>query len=545
MRGTNASMRLSSFSLVVVIGLLVLGLLGAPSWRASADAIVSTLQQGANLPTFVDLPQGATATYPGSGIYKAPISQAMSDAIERQTQENWDTFKIAKESNLGLPLGSFYLRAGNGRYVELAIYERAAFTVFRGQPARQILSSVLSSGRVQIEITEFVQLFESVKLAFRKLPVAGEGGLDTPAVETMDKLLTADKAKAVDGSWSTADKFLNVDGTLASIDPKLGVQPLALAQPNATTGHRVPEVIAAGLRTMFGEKVLENVGLPLGAAVWIQAKINGVLKPVVVQVFERMIITYNPQNDEANRVQVGLGGQIVHSGLDKAAAPPTLTPVVTPTPEATATRASNQESVRYPNPIPAEIKIFAQGARLEFKEGNGNAVAVSNLDRALIKQGATGAETHLLLPYEVGRNPDQYSRIEARQSVRKWKREKGWKYIDAALTQEMRSLGATELHGGSDRGYSYTYVDDDGALVFGRYSIESLSASNNQAGGLSWNLGALIELLADIHEPHIAGEWGFREAGRRFTNGIDLTVSRNDFYVHDGRNYVYSILIFR
>src|SRR6478672_5317316 len=53
------------------------------------------------LSTFVDLPQGATETYPGSGIYKAPISQGMAAAVDVQTQENWTQYHIAPESNLG------------------------------------------------------------------------------------------------------------------------------------------------------------------------------------------------------------------------------------------------------------------------------------------------------------------------------------------------------------------------------------------------------------------------------------------------------------
>src|SRR5450759_3226613 len=96
-----------------------------------------TAQAQTVLPTFVDLPAGVTETYPGSGLYKAGISDGMAAAIVQQTQENYDKYGIAKESNLGLPLGSVYVKAANGRYVELALYERAAFTVFNGQPARQ------------------------------------------------------------------------------------------------------------------------------------------------------------------------------------------------------------------------------------------------------------------------------------------------------------------------------------------------------------------------------------------------------------------------
>jgi hypothetical protein len=316
---------------VVFAGMALLLSLGSGLPGIASPAVHSPSLQ-AVLPTFVDLPAGAVETYPSSGIYKAPISQPMQAAVGAQSQKNWDEYHIAKESNLGLPLGSIYLKAQNGKYVELAIYERAAFTVFQGEPARQILSAVLSLGRIQITESEFVQLPEKTKLTFRKLPIAGEGGLVTPELETMEKVLTADMSKAADFDWTMADKMLLIDGTLAPSNSKLSVQPLQLGQPDASTGHRVPEVVAAGLNRMFGDKLLENAGLPLGPAVWVQARISGVIQPVVVQVFERMIVTYNPENDEANRVQIGLGGQIEYSGLTKAEEPPTPVATLSPTP---------------------------------------------------------------------------------------------------------------------------------------------------------------------------------------------------------------------
>jgi hypothetical protein len=346
--------------------------------------------QPETLPTFVDLPQGATETYPGSGMFKASISQSMAAAIDVQTQENWNKYRIAKESNLGLPLGSLYLKAPNGKYVELAVYERAAFTVFRGKPARQIVSAVLSSGRIQVEMAEFVQLPESTVRAFLKLPIAGEGGAETPSVEAMDRLLTADGAKAVDAGWSMADKMLNADGTLSVPDPKLNITPLTLRQPDATTGHRVPEAMGTGLQKLFGEKLLENAGLPLGPAVWVQARINGAVKPVVVQVFERMIVTYNPSNDENNRVQVGLGGQIVHNGLSTSNAPagtPPIATIVATSTTAPAATPGTTASVELRNDF-GHITI-SDGETFAFRSRD-NAVLTQMFRKIYTETGKTG-----------------------------------------------------------------------------------------------------------------------------------------------------------
>lgn len=291
-----------------------------------------------DLATFVDKPSDATETYAGSGIYKrATISPEIEAAVKAQSQEDWEKYHIAKESNLGLPLGSVFLQAANGKYVELALYERAAFTVFEGKPARQILSTIIFEGRVQVTEDEFISVPSYLRSTFASLPIAGEGGdQSTPLVGTVAKLLSTDKAKAVDAGWSKADQLFRWDGTFVAPDSSLKTEPLLLGQPDATTGHKVPDVISAGLTRLFSEKVVENAGLPLSPAVWMLAQVKGAQTVVCVQVFQRAIVTYNPANDESNRVQVGLGGGIVQGGLGSnlgpTATPLPSTPAATPKP---------------------------------------------------------------------------------------------------------------------------------------------------------------------------------------------------------------------
>lgn len=71
------------------------------------------------------------------------------------------------------------------------------------------------------------------------------------------------------------------------------------------------------------------------------------MQPVLVQVCERNIVTYNRANDSANQVQIGLGGDIIWDGFTKAQALATPTPVPTPTkpPEATPTSEAQLPNV--------------------------------------------------------------------------------------------------------------------------------------------------------------------------------------------------------
>jgi hypothetical protein len=50
-------------------------------------------------------------------------------------------------------------------------------------------------------------------------------------------------------------------------------------------------------------------GLPITPAVWINARVGGIEQPVLFQVFERRILTYNPANPPAFRVEMGNVGQ--------------------------------------------------------------------------------------------------------------------------------------------------------------------------------------------------------------------------------------------
>ena len=50
-------------------------------------------------------------------------------------------------------------------------------------------------------------------------------------------------------------------------------------------------------------------GLPTTGAYWVKAKVGGVERPILFQVFERRVLTYNPANDPAFRIEMGNVGQ--------------------------------------------------------------------------------------------------------------------------------------------------------------------------------------------------------------------------------------------
>jgi hypothetical protein len=50
-------------------------------------------------------------------------------------------------------------------------------------------------------------------------------------------------------------------------------------------------------------------GLPVTSAFWVKAKVGGDERPILFQVFERRVLTYNPANPPAFRIEMGNVGQ--------------------------------------------------------------------------------------------------------------------------------------------------------------------------------------------------------------------------------------------
>ncbi len=56
-------------------------------------------------------------------------------------------------------------------------------------------------------------------------------------------------------------------------------------------------------------------GMPMTPAVWVRAQVGGVLRPILFQVFERRVLTYNPANPPAFQVEMGNVGAHTYDWL--------------------------------------------------------------------------------------------------------------------------------------------------------------------------------------------------------------------------------------
>jgi hypothetical protein len=116
-----------------------------------------------------------------------------------------------------------------------------------------------------------------------------------------------------------ATGFLNPDGSITGFNDFVNDPNTILVLGD--NNHGVARVFIdfmnqRGLVTEGGRNVIGRVydplfvfGLPVTGAYWVKSKVGGKEVPILFQVFERRVLTYNPANPPAFRVEMGNVGQ--------------------------------------------------------------------------------------------------------------------------------------------------------------------------------------------------------------------------------------------
>lgn len=147
-------------------------------------------------------------------------------------------------------------------------------------------------------------------------------------------------------SGQPAINTLSKDGT-AGQNPGTANYGVVNAYYSEDLGHNIPNVFwdflnqrgpiyqNGGLTNGLLFDWVSAVGLPLTEAYWSRAVVAGTEKDVLVQMFQRRVLTYTPSNEAAFRVEMGNVGQHYFKWRYNSPPPPTPTPappVSTPLP---------------------------------------------------------------------------------------------------------------------------------------------------------------------------------------------------------------------
>lgn len=162
-----------------------------------------------------------------------------------------------------------------------------------------LLTTELVTGKMQVGNHEFEQRQPA------HIPVAGDLENISPQTPLFADYTSQYLARAANQTGQTVDtKFQRGKGEVR-ISPPAPVKDVTY---DATTGHNIPDVFTSYFNqelTQMGQNWLFVMGHPISEPYWVVAQINGQTHLVLVQLFERRTLTYDPQNAAGWKVEFG------------------------------------------------------------------------------------------------------------------------------------------------------------------------------------------------------------------------------------------------
>jgi hypothetical protein len=214
-----------------------------------------------------------------------------------------------------------------------------------------LLTVELISGRMQVGDNTFVQRRPS------QTNVTGDqGDLLSPTYADMVGVSNASGARPdPDRTGQAVTATLSRGGQVGDDPSKASVQGDTVAKYVAlpgreSTGHNIPKAMwdflnSSGQVSVNGAPTNAKLidpwfyasGLPISDAYWVKATISGQPTDVLLQAYERRVLTYVPTNPDGFKVEVGNIGQHYYDWRYKANGNLTPTPAPTPVPSGPAT----------------------------------------------------------------------------------------------------------------------------------------------------------------------------------------------------------------
>ncbi len=284
--------------------------------RVSARAMFRCLRQRMPLTFLVALllligSLRGVATTEAASAFADPAFQAQWQTGEATTPNFWGPLETAQAGQR-----EFYADApGKQRLVQyfdkgrMELTDPASGTVTNGLLATELITGNLQVGDSTFEAHEAPAI-----------PIAGDADNPGPTYRALHTTAAALLTAAPNAVGASVTAWVSASGDLSSGDALSGA---AMTAYDAATRHNVAAPFAA-----YREKVgLPTIGYaksePFGATV----KLAGAQRDVVIQAFERRILTYTPTNADPFKVEMGNIGRHYYQwrttlGAAAAGAPP-------------------------------------------------------------------------------------------------------------------------------------------------------------------------------------------------------------------------------
>jgi hypothetical protein len=212
-----------------------------------------------------------------------------------------------------------YLEAPQGKRV-VQYFDKSRMELSGNNVTNGLLTKELVTGQQQNGDNSFSQRDPS------EIPVAGDPSVNNPSptYATFTNLISQFPGinKAPDETGQPVTKFLERSGKVYEF--LYPPTPVKIGYYEEALGHNVPEIFATfqnrvgkiwtGRRFANNKIFTDNptskvFGLPIAEPYWVKAKVGGIEKDVLVQLFERRVLTYTPSNPPDYQVEMGNIGQ--------------------------------------------------------------------------------------------------------------------------------------------------------------------------------------------------------------------------------------------
>ena len=205
-----------------------------------------------------------------------------------------------------------------------------------GYVTNGLLVTELMSGRVQVGANTFEQREPAAIPIAGDVPVIGGPPANTLTYAALAKVASLEPGQNADSAriGGTVNIVLNSQGSPTKVAPPFAGNLLPkIKHYEPATRHNIPDVFydfmnQTGVVFENGQyrqglvfAWLSTVGYPITEPYWIGIEINGKSYPVMVQAFQRRLLTYNPANPPEWRVEMGNVGMQYYQWRYNAAAP--------------------------------------------------------------------------------------------------------------------------------------------------------------------------------------------------------------------------------
>lgn len=225
--------------------------------------------------------------------YADPAFQAQWQTGEAVTPNFWGPLETAKEGQL-----EAYKEASGGQRL-VQYFDKGRMELTNGTVTNGLLATEIVTGRIQIGDNSFQNQ------APPNISIAGDADNPAPTYAGLASKGAALLQAATRSPGAPITTVIAADGSIGTTNAAVSDPAMQISAYDDATKHNV----AAGFADYRAKAGLPTIGYAISEPFRATVKVGGTPKDVMVQVFERRVLTYTPSNADAFKVEMGNIGQ--------------------------------------------------------------------------------------------------------------------------------------------------------------------------------------------------------------------------------------------